>query len=69
MQKRVEEASQQLRKEAEPCSLRTSASSLSREITSQRFPKKLVMLSFEYYSRATDPIKHLQLYQDKMASS
>ena len=49
-----------------PYGLNILSSPLSEGITSRRFPKKFVMPSFEYNSRATDLIQHLRQYQDKM---
>ena len=66
IRKRIEDASQHFRKEAEPCGLRTFDSLLSEEITSHRFLKKFVMPSFECYAGAIDPIQHLCQYQDNM---
>jgi len=37
-----------------------------REITTLRFPKKFVMLTFDYYSGTFD-LLHLRQYQSKMA--
>jgi len=47
--------------------LNTFESPLFEEITSHRFSKKVVMPSFECYSGATVPIRHLRQYEDKMA--
>lgn len=42
VRRQIEEVSQQLRKEAEPCDLITSDSRLSEEITSHRIPNKFM---------------------------
>ena len=57
IQRRIEEASHQLRNEVEPCGLRTSDSPLSKEITSHCFPKKFMISSFEYFFGAIDSIR------------
>jgi len=46
--------------------LRTSDSPLSEEITSHHFPKTFIILNFECYSGATDPIQYLWQYEDNM---
>ena len=63
----VKRASQLYQKETEPYRLGILNSVLYEEITSRRFPRKLVMSSFDCYSGATYPIQHLRQYQDKMA--
>ena len=47
--------------------LRPTYSPLSREITTLRFLKKFVILSFDHYSGTSDPLLHLRQYLDKMA--
>jgi len=47
--------------------LKPSDLPLSEEITTLRFPKKFVMLTFDHYSGTFDPLLHLLQYQDKMA--
>ena len=66
VQKCIEGASRQPRNEMEAGSMRIPSSPLSTEIMSHCFPMKLVMLNFDLYSRATNPIQYLRHYQDKM---
>jgi len=46
--------------------LRPTDSPLSREITTLRFLKKIIMPSFNDYSRTPDLLLHLRQYQNKM---
>ena len=47
--------------------LKPSDSPLSGEITTLYFLKKFVMLTFDHYSKTSNPLLHLRQYQDKMA--
>jgi len=49
-----------------PSAVKVSDSPLSKEIQKCEFPKKFSTLTFNYYSRVSDPVQYIRHFPDKM---